>query len=172
MASLLHACFSFEVWVVDWQGVSLCVEHPVVQRQHVIFTEQKIEVPAAIRARGKKMDTKGDQKKLRWDSKHAQESQAVMGLLLASAPITHGDRFPDSPLRSLAENCHPWRKHSKMLWAYVLSHPTNDTSKPLPEVDLQQGTAHPRHTSPLCRALTWQRGQLSLKPSELPSHLE
>lgn len=45
MASLLHACF--KVRVVDWQGVSLCVEHPVVQRQHVIFTEQKIQVPGA-----------------------------------------------------------------------------------------------------------------------------
>lgn len=44
-ASGLPCCF--KVRVVDGQGVSLGVEHPVLQGQHVIFTEQKIEVPAA-----------------------------------------------------------------------------------------------------------------------------
>lgn len=41
----LHCCF--KVCVVDGQGMSLGVEHPVLQGQHIIFTEQKIEVPGA-----------------------------------------------------------------------------------------------------------------------------
>lgn len=41
-ASGLHCCF--KVRVVDGQGMSLGVEHPILQGQHIIFTEQKIEV--------------------------------------------------------------------------------------------------------------------------------
>lgn len=44
-ASGLHCCF--KVCVVDGQGMSLGVEHPILQGQHIIFTEQKIEVPGA-----------------------------------------------------------------------------------------------------------------------------
>lgn len=128
MASLLHTCFSFKVCVVDWQGVSLCVEHPVVQGQHIIFTEQKIEVPGAIRQgwEGRRR-TKGRLKKPKWDSKHVQESTAsrtVMGPPLASAAMVYGDRFLACLPHSLAESYHPWGKCSKMGWASVLSHST------------------------------------------------
>lgn len=39
--------------MIHGEGVGLCVEHPVFQGEHVIFREQKIEIPVPPGQRGK-----------------------------------------------------------------------------------------------------------------------
>uniref|UniRef100_A0A2D4M8K3 Uncharacterized protein n=1 Tax=Micrurus spixii TaxID=129469 RepID=A0A2D4M8K3_9SAUR len=41
---LLHACLQDKVCVIHRQRVSFSVEHPVLEGEHVIFREQKIEI--------------------------------------------------------------------------------------------------------------------------------
>ena len=119
--------------MVDWQGVSLCVEHPVVQGQHVIFTEQKIEVPGAIRQgwagrRWTQRDIKGNSSGTPSTHKQALSAGLRWRLPLASAATVYGDTFPDSLPHSPAGNYHPWGKGGKTGWASALSRPTNISS--------------------------------------------
>lgn len=166
MASLLHACFSFKVWVVDWQGVSLCVEHPVIQRQHVIFTEQKIEVPAAIRARGR-----------RWTQRQIKRSSGGTLSMRKRARMRWGCCSQSVVTAFLTAHFIPLLKAaipggSTAQWC---EHLCSATPQTLPQATQRQicskGTANPRpsQSSPLCRAPTWLRGQLPLKPSQLPT---
>lgn len=46
---LLHACLEDKFCVVHRQRVSFSVEHPVLEGEHIIFREQKIEIPRTRR---------------------------------------------------------------------------------------------------------------------------
>lgn len=86
-ASGLHCCF--KVRVVDGQGMSLGVEHPILQGQHIVFREQKIEVPEA-----RERDTQGLEQLSR-DCRQAQAAGCAGAA--ASVHVTHSQLPGKSP---------------------------------------------------------------------------
>lgn len=101
-ASGLPCCV--KVRVVDGQGMSLGVEHPILQGQHIIFREQKIEVPEP-----RERDTQGLEQLSR-DSRQARAARCAGAA--ACVHVTHSQlpgKSPPFPLTQLCITAEPFK---------------------------------------------------------------